>query len=87
LTQAEIAVKLHRSHAEIFRMLTRLAHSDDLNRDGGSRAAYRLSRKLFELAHRDRKVDPLINTALMQALAREAGRYRLLVAARMKPLP
>ncbi|MBU1358719.1 MAG: IclR family transcriptional regulator [Gammaproteobacteria bacterium] len=79
LTQGAIAQRLERSTAEIFRMLSVLERRGYLNRhpDG----SYRLSLRLFELAHRHPPLQRLLNVALpaMQELAQQTRQSAHLV--------
>jgi len=69
LTQGLIAQRLERSTAEIFRMLSVLERRGYLNRHADG--SYRLSLRLFELAHQHPPLQRLLNVALpaMQELA------------------
>ncbi len=73
LSQVVIAQRLGRTTTELFRMLAVLERRGYLTRQGDG--AYRLSLRLFELAHRHPPLKRLLSVALpaMQALA-EASR-------------
>ena len=79
LSQIEISQRLHRSTGEIFRMLAVLESRGYLTRlpDG----TYRLSLRLFELAHRHPPLKRLLSVALplMQELAQKTRQSTHLV--------
>jgi len=72
LTMAEIAPRLGRSISEIFRMVVTLERRGWVSIEPGDR--YRLSSRMFELAHRHRPLRNLSEAALptMQRLAKQA---------------
>ena len=91
----EIAHRLARSPAELYRMLDVLVQRGFLTRLPDT--TYALTLRLFELAHRHPPVDRLLDVAVphMQALARHTGQSnhlsvhhaaRLVVLARAEPL-
>lgn len=73
LTQNEIAEQLGRTTSEIFRMLEVLSRRTFIRREEDG--TYRLTLKLFELAHRHAPVKRLVATAVpvMQRLSRAIG--------------
>lgn len=79
LTQAAIAQRLARSTAELFRMLSVLERRGYLTRH--SDATYRLSLRLFELAHQHPPLKRLLTAALpaMQELAQQSRQSAHLV--------
>lgn len=90
----EIAQRLERSPAELYRMLDVLVQRGYLTRLPD--ASYALTLRLFDLAHRHPPVDRLLDVAVphMQALARRTGQSnhlsvhhdgRLVVLARAEP--
>ncbi len=72
-TQTEIAKRLGRSQSEIYRMLTCLEKQDYIQR-GPSDERYRLTSKLFELAHAHPPTSKLIDLAMpvMRRFAEQA---------------
>ncbi len=74
LTQSGIAKACHRSSSEIFRMLNLLETRRYVVRDE-SAGTYRLSLRLFQLAHAHAPIAQLIQAAAgpMQALSRQLG--------------
>jgi DNA-binding IclR family transcriptional regulator len=74
LTQKEIAARLDRSTGEIFRMLEVLQRRGFLARDGRD-GSYRLTLRLFEMAHRHPPTKRLLTVALpvLNDLARTIG--------------
>ncbi len=80
LTQNQIAAQLGRSISELFRMLDVLERRGYLIR-GPADGAYRLTLKLFELAHRQPQLKRLVAVALplMQELARTTRQSNHLV--------
>lgn len=74
LAQNDIAQRLGRSVAEIYRMLNCLTQRDYLARDPDS-GAYRLTLKLFELSHRHPPTEHLLRAALpaMERYAAQTG--------------
>ena len=80
LTQNQIAAHLGRSISELFRMLDVLERRGYLIR-GPADGAYRLTLKLFELAHRQPQLKRLVAVALplMQELARATRQSNHLV--------
>jgi DNA-binding IclR family transcriptional regulator len=94
LSLQEIARRLERSPAELYRMLDVLVQRAYLTRLPD--ASYALTLRLFELAHRHPPVERLLDVAVphMQALARSTGQSnhlsvhhdaRLVVLARAEP--
>lgn len=94
LAQNDIAQRLGRSVAEIYRMLDCLTQRDYLARDPES-GAYRLTIKLFELSHRHPPTEHLLRAAVpaMERYAAHSGQSvhlsthgdgRLLVLARVE---
>lgn len=79
LTQNQIAQRLGRSASEIFRMLAVLERRGYLARSGDG--LYRLTLRLFDLAHRHPPVKRLLAEALprMQALAQQCRQANHLV--------
>ena len=80
LTQNQIAARLGRSPSELFRMVEVLARRGYLARSD-SDGAYRLTLRLFELAHRQPPVKRLLAVALplMHELARTTSQSNHLV--------
>jgi DNA-binding IclR family transcriptional regulator len=80
LTQNQIAAQLGRSPSELFRMVEVLERRGYLAR-GAADGAYRLTLRLFELAHRHPPVKRLLAAALplMHELARETSQSNHLV--------
>jgi DNA-binding IclR family transcriptional regulator len=74
LTHSEIAILLGRSVTEIFRMLVCLEERGYISRMGPDEK-YQLTLKLFEIVHRYRPLQRLINQArpLVQRVASETG--------------
>jgi DNA-binding IclR family transcriptional regulator len=74
LTHSEIAILLGRSVTEIFRMLVCLEERGYISRMGPDER-YQLTLKLFEIVHRYRPLQRLINQArpLVQRVASETG--------------
>jgi DNA-binding IclR family transcriptional regulator len=72
LSMAELAGRLGRSISEIFRMVVTLQRRGWITADAGDR--YRLSSKMFELAHRHRPTRTLVEAAVptLQSVARQA---------------
>lgn len=79
LTQNAIAQRLERSTAELFRMISVLERRGYLNR--AADGSYRLSLRLFELAHRHPPLKRLLSVALpaMQELAQATRQSNHLV--------
>jgi DNA-binding IclR family transcriptional regulator len=79
LTQGAIAQRLGRSTTELFRMVNVLERRGYLNR--GSDGSYRLSLRLFELAHQHPPLQRLVSVALpaMQELAQQTRQSAHLV--------
>ena len=79
-TQQQIAGALGRSVSELFRMLDVLERRGFIARDAAS-ASYRLTLRLFELAHREPSTRRLLDAALplMDALAQSTGQSNHLV--------
>lgn len=73
LSMVQLARLLGKGTSEIFRMVVTLQRRGWICVDHGDR--YRLSSRMFELAHRNRPMRTLVETALpaMQAVARETG--------------
>lgn len=74
LTLSELAQRLNRNSSEIFRMVSCLSRRGYLTRDSEA-GSYRLSLRLFELAHTNSPVQELIRASQgpMRALASEVG--------------
>jgi DNA-binding IclR family transcriptional regulator len=79
-TQQQIAVALGRSASELFRMLDVLERRGFIVRDAAG-ASYRLTLRLFELAHREPSTRRLLDAALplMEGLAQSTGQSNHLV--------
>ena len=80
LSQNQVAARLGRSIGEIFRMLEVLERRGWLSRSTAS-GTYRLSMRMFELAHRQPQIKQLVAVALplMQELARTTRQSNHLV--------